>query len=246
MQRNPFLDILAALLPAAEREELIRRYDAEPFVWSAVLGTLEFYLGGKLLLANALASFQAGSDAIANYVVNQMDPQQLASFENRLAVSWSGAVVWLTWALQPMTWLLLSIPLVGIARLVAFGVSREAVGEPLVWIALRAAQAVRRLAGAAQRRRRFGPLRPDRVLRGKGSELIVLSCRPKPDWNERITIEIGERFYRLKSVEERRDGDWWVHAHLLQEADPNEIFRGLIRYVPPVLGQTVSRRISRS
>jgi hypothetical protein len=91
---------------------------------------------------------------------------------------------------------------------------------------------VRKLAGAAQRRRRFGPLRSDRVLRGEGSDLVVLSCRPKPDWNERITIEIGERFYRLQRVEERPDGEWWVYAHLLQEADPNEIFRGLIRYVP--------------
>ncbi len=231
--RNPFLDILAALLPAAEREELIRRYGAEPFIWSAVLGVLEFYLGGKLLLANALAYFQTETDKIATYVVEQMDPRQLASFENRLGVFWSGSVVWLSWALHPLTWLLISIPLVGIARLVAFGVNRDAVGEPLVWLGMRVAQAVRRLFSSLERRHRFGPLRPDRLMRGKGSELIVLSCRPKPDWNERITIEIGERFYRLQSVEERRDGAWWVHAHVLQEAHPNEIFRGLIRYELP-------------
>ena len=232
MHRNPFLDLLAALLPAAEREELIRRDGAEPFVWSAILGVLEFYLGGKLLLANAIAYFQTETDKIATYVVEQMDPRQLASFENRLAVTWSGSVVWLSWALHPLTWLLFSIPLVGIARLVAFGVNRDAVGEPLVWLGLRMAQAVRRFFGSLDRRRRFGPLRPDRVLRGKGSDLIVLSCRPKPDWNERITIEIGERFYRLQRVEERRDGAWWAYAHLLQEADPNEIFRGLVRYEP--------------
>jgi hypothetical protein len=232
--RNPLLDVLAALVPAAERDELIRRYDAEPFAWSAVLGIFELYFGGKLLLVNALAYIQTETDRLASYVVAHLDSQPLDTFEKSLAVTWGGSVVWLSWMFQPMTWLLFSIPLVGIARLVAFGVSHDAVGEPLVWAALRAAQGVRRLAGMVQRRRRFGPLRPDRVLHGKGNDLVVLSCRPKPDWNERITIEIGERFYRLQRVEERRFGVWWVHAHLLKEADPNEIFRGLIRYKPSV------------
>ncbi len=233
LARNPFLDILATLLPAQERDELIRRYDAEPFVWSAVLGILEFYFGGKLLLANALSYIQTETDRLATYVVAHLDSQPLDTFEKSLAVTWGGSVVWLAWALRPMTWLLFSIPLVGIARLVAFGVSRDAVGEPLVWLGVRATQALRRLFAKIERRRRFGPLRPDRLLRGKGGDLIVLSCRPKSDWNERITIEINERFYRLQRVEERQDGAWWAHAHVLQEADPNEVFRGLIRYEAP-------------
>ncbi|HEV8580721.1 MAG TPA: hypothetical protein VGX68_16775 [Thermoanaerobaculia bacterium] len=232
MRRNPFLDFLAAVVPAAEREELVRRYGAEPFVWSAILGVLEFYLGGRLLLKNAIAYFQTVTDALAAQVL-ELDPRHLNSFENRVGIFWSGSFVWLSWLLAPLTWLLLSIPLVGIARLVAFGVNHDAVGEPTVWVVVRAAQALRGWIGRLQRRRRFGPLRPDRVLRGRNGALVVLSCRPKPDWNERITIEIGERFYRLQRIEERRDGAWWAHAHLLQEAHPNEIFRGLIRYAPP-------------
>ena len=244
-ERNPFLDILAALVPAAERDELIRRYDAEPFAWSAVLGISELYFGGKLLLVNALSYFQTQTDRLTSYVVAHLDSQPLDTFEKSLAVTWSGSVAWLSWMLQPLTWLLFSIPLVGIARMVAFGVSRDAVGEPLVWIALRAAQAVRRLFGRLHRRHRFGPLRPDRVLHGRDGGLVVLSCRPKPDWNERITIEIGERFYRLQLVEERRYGAWWVHAHVLQEADPNEIFRGLIRYEVPAGGASPANDFSR-
>ena len=95
MQRNPFLDILAALVPAAERDELIRRYDAEPFVWSAVLGILELYFGGKLLLANALAYIQAETDRLTSYVVAHLDSQPLDTFEKSLAVTWSGSLVWL-------------------------------------------------------------------------------------------------------------------------------------------------------
>jgi hypothetical protein len=49
-----------------------------------------------------------------------------------------------------------------------------------------------------------------------------------------VTIEIDERFYRLRRVEERLDGTWWAYAHLLAEAPPSEIIRALIRYIPPV------------
>ena len=65
-----------------------------------------------------------------------------------------------------------------------------------------------------------------------GGGLVVLSCEPKPDWNERVTIEIDERFYRLRRVEERQDGTWWAYAHLLHEAPENEVIRALIRYSP--------------
>lgn len=233
MRRNPFLDVLAAVLPAAERDELIRRHGAEPYGWSAVLGVLEFYVGGRLLFGNALSYFQSATDALTHYVIDEKNLRPLETVEGARAVLLSGSVVWLTWLLRPLTWLLLSIPLVGMARLIAFGVSRDAVGEPLVWLVLRPAQAVLRRWRGLRNRQRFGPLRPDRVLPGRGSELVILSCQPKAEWNERITIEVGERFYRLRRVEERPDRGWLAHAYLLQEADPNEVFRGLVRYEAP-------------
>src|SRR5436309_2037305 len=133
MGRNPFLDLLAALLPAAERDALVRRHGAEPYGWSFVLGLVELYAGLKVLLANAAAAYLGMTSEIADYLLEHVDPRQLDSFSAKLAVTESGTVVWLVWALRPTTWLLLSVPLVGIARLVAFGVSRDAVGEPLVW-----------------------------------------------------------------------------------------------------------------
>jgi hypothetical protein len=230
-RRNPLLDLLAALLPAAEREALVRR-GAEPLGWSILLGLVEFFLGGSLLVADALAFFPPRADAAASRLLEiaEMTPQEIRAHPE---VGHVGAVIWLDWTLRPFTWLLASVAVVGVARLVAFGVSREVVGEPLVWLPVRAAQAVGRLLQGSRDLLRFGPERPDRVVRGPGGGLVVSSCRPKPDWNERITIEIDERFYRLRRIEERQDGTWWVYAHLLQEAAPNEIIRGLIRYTPP-------------
>lgn len=228
-----FFDLLAALLPAREREEMIRRRGVDPYPWSFVLGLGEFLVGGYAVGSNALAYSRAASLAIATYVTEKMDPQQLNDFGNRLAIMESGSLIWLTWVLRPITWLLVSIPLVGIARMIAFGVSRDAVGEPLVWMALRVADGARRLLSRLAFRRRFGPIRPDRLLREPGCDLVVLSSRAKPDWNERVTIEIGDRFFRLLRAEERRDRGWWAHAYLLAEADPNEMIRGLIRYQAP-------------
>jgi hypothetical protein len=226
-------DLLATVLPAAERAELARLYGAEPHRWSLALGFVELFLGAKLLIANGFAYFEAQSAAIAGYVVDHVDPHQLASFDKRLAFTWSGSVMWLTWALRPLTWLLLSITVVGVARLVAFAVDHDAVGEPLVWLGLKVARALRRAAAALRRRQRYGPDRADLLLHERGCDLVVVSCRPKTQWNERITLAIGPRFFRLLAHEERPDRGFTAHAYRLKEADPSEVFRGLVRYEPP-------------
>jgi hypothetical protein len=233
VDRNYFLDLVAAIVPAAEREQLIYRHSAEPAGVSLLLGLAELFLGTRVLWGNALASFQQMSDAMATHVMDKVDPLALSSFDARLAISEGGLVVWLTWALHPFTWLLASIPLVGLARLTAFAVSRDVVGEPFVWVGLRAGQGIARLGRALRERRRFGPLRPDRVVREPGWDLVVLAARPKPEWNERVTLAIGPGFYRLHRVEERPDRRWRAWAFLLKEAEPDEVFRGLLRYDPP-------------
>lgn len=228
MSRNPLLDLLAALLPAQEREALVRR-GAEPLAWSVLLGLVEFFVGGSLLVSDALAYFQPLADEAAGRIM-EMDPRELNASPENKAIGHVGAMIWLMWVLRPYTWLLASLPLVGIARLVAFGVTRDVVGEPLVWAAVRIAQAARRLLHGSQDLLRFGPERPDRVIQEGESDLVILSARPKPAWNERVTIEIGERFYHLRGVEERQDGSWWAYAYLLREMEPNAIIRALVRY----------------
>jgi hypothetical protein len=226
------LDLLAALLPAPERDVLVRR-GADPARWSFVLGLLEIFLGVKLLLDSALAFDQAQSSAIATYLLDKVDPRALNSFEAKLAVTESGAIIWLAWVLRPTTWLLASLPVVGIARLVAFAATGDAFGEPFVWLILRARQLLAVPVRSLRRRSRFGPERPDRVEREPGCGLVVLSGRPKPEWNELVSLEIGGRFYRLLRTEERPDRGWSAHAYLLKEAEPNEVLRGLLRYDPP-------------
>lgn len=223
-----FLDLAAALLPGPEREVLVRR-GAEPAGISFFLGLAELLGGALLLISNALATFQGMADRNADFVVNQMDPRLLNSAAAKFAIVGNGPILWFTWAAHPLTWLLASIPLVGLARLVAFAATRESVGEPLIWLPLRIFQGIGRLLRKSERRVRFGGQRPDKLLR-EGDRLVILSSRPKPDWNDRVTIEVEERFYRLLKAEERQVGHAWAYAYVLAEAEPNEVIRGLVRW----------------
>lgn len=229
---HPLLDLTAALVPAKERFDLERR-GADPLGWSLLLGFVELFLGVVLLIGNAQSYIQPRTEIVAEQAVEMMESGRIETSDQAFGALMSGSVVWLSWALEPLTWLLASVALTGMARLIAFGVSRDVVGEPLVWIGLRIAQSFGGALGASRDQLRFGPERPDRLVREPGSDLVVLSARPKMDWSDRVTIEIEERFYRLRSTEERQDGTWWAYAYVLDEAPSNEIIRALIRYVPP-------------
>src|SRR4029077_13187762 len=127
MQANTLHDLLAAILPAPEREELIRR-GAVPERWSLLFGLVEVFAGVPLLISNALTSFQAIANETAAYLVEHVRPEDFEKAKG--AVISSGPLIWLAWALRPTTWLLASICLTGVARLVSFGVSRGAFWEP--------------------------------------------------------------------------------------------------------------------
>lgn len=219
-------------MPARERFDLERR-GAEPLGWSLLLGFVELFLGVVLLVGSAQSYIEPRARIVSDQAVEMMESGQIQTSDEAFGALMSGSVIWLSWAVQPLTWLLASVALTGTARLVAFGVSRDVVGEPLVWLGLRIAQTMGGLLGASRDKLRFGPERPDQVVREPGSDLVILSARPKPEWSERVTIEIEERFYRLRRVEERQNGTWWVYAYVLEEAPSSEIIRGLVRYVPP-------------
>ncbi len=227
--RHLLLGFLAALLPSPERGRFAGRWGVDPAGPSGFLGLLEFLIGGPVVVANALAFLDAVSRRNAALFVDILENRRLTDAE-KISYGLSGVSNWLQWITQPWVWVLISIPIVGIVRMVAWGINHEASGEPIVWAGIRLWQALQRKLGESRDRLRFGPDRPDRLVGGPANGLTVLSNRPKPEWNPRITIEIDGRFYRLLRVDERQDGAWWVYAHVLGEYPENEVIRGLVRY----------------
>ena len=225
--------LLSALVPGDVRDRLARRYDVDPPGWSCLVGAVELFGGALWLVDDFLVRIRGLVDRQADVVIDHVERSGMDA-DTALAVGWSGAYAWVVWLTSPVTLLVAISTLTGLVRLVAFSLTREAVAEPLVWLGWRLWEAFAvRPARAAAELRRFGPPRPDRLVTLPDGTLVVLAARPRPEWNELIDIEVRERFYRLAYVEERLDGRYHWHAHVLEELPESAVLRGLVRYEPP-------------
>jgi len=220
--------LFAALLPNPERGDFSRRHGGDPAGWSLVLGLAEFLIGGVVMVSNGIDFFQRVAERNAAMFVDKLESATMSTKEVA-GYTLSGVANWFEWLAEPWTWLLFLIPATGLLRLVTYGLHHEAAGEPLVWAGLRLWQLAGRRLGQSRDLLRYGPERPDRIVPSPGG-LIVLACRPKPDWSPLVTVEIREKFYRLLKTEERQDGQWWVHAYVMREMPESEVIRYLIRY----------------
>jgi hypothetical protein len=231
--RQALYGLLGSLLPQPERGELERSRGGNPAAWSFALGIVEFVGGARLLYDDAMRVMVRLVAASSGALFEQLDARASKDFDDWLAFTWSGALGWAAWAVRPWTWVLVSIPAVGLMRVVSYMSNQEAVGEPAVWLVLRLRAWARRRFAAASERRRFGGERADRVLRQADGSLVVLAARPRPEWNERVTIQVGERFYRVAEHRVRYEAGLASYGYTLREEDPNEIIRRLIVYQPP-------------
>ena len=231
---------LAALLPEEPRERLALRHGVDAAAWSALVGVLELFGAGLALVGDFVTQIpRLVDDHTAAFLENTPDPM-LRDSANAQALTLSGFWSWLVWLSQPTVLLLFLVTLTGIVRLTAFAVTREAVSEPLVWLGWHAWRVlVRQPAAAAREQADYGPAkRPDRVLPQPDGGLLVLTSRLRPEWNELVTIQVGERFFRVEDVHERQEGPWRWHAYRLREEHPGVVIRALLLYEPPLSSET--------
>jgi len=228
--RRFFQGLWVALLPAPERQRFARRHLLDAPLWSLMVGFVQGGVGLVLFVLGGLAFTRGVSGDLSRGLLENWEPG-LSTTHFRA----TGLVGWLAWLIWPASWPRAYLALVGLGRCLAFAITREALGEPLLLLALRPLQ--RALRGRERRRREseLGPPRSDR-LSHEGGDLVVLSCRPKPGWDEAATVEIGDRYYRVAGTEERVDGAWKSIAYRLREQDPTSAIRRLVRYRPRPVG----------
>ena len=225
--------LLAALVPEDLRDDLVRRYGVDAPGWSCLLGVVETFGGMLWLVDDFLVRIRGLVDAQADVILAHAERSRLGA-DTALAASWGGMYAWFVWFVHPVTLLVTLSTGTGLVRLVAFWLTREAVAEPVVWAGVRLWQKLAvGPARAAAELQRFGPQRPDRVVPQDDGTLLVLTARPRPEWNELIAIEVDERFYRVAFVEQRLDGRYHWHAHVLEELPESAVLRGLVRYERP-------------
>jgi hypothetical protein len=219
------LGLLSAMLPSPERDRLRRDHGVDPPSSSLTIGIAETAAGALLFLAGGIAWSRGGAGLMSSALLENWWPGlSTTHFQG------TGLIGWLSWFLHPEAWLYGFVGLTGMVRCVAFAATREAVAEPVVWAALRGYQALRRRSWVKERERLLGPPRPDRIVEAPDGSIVVLTCRDKPEWNESVTIEVDERFYRLDGIEDRADGEWQVIAYRLRPQKEGEVFRTLVHY----------------
>ncbi len=222
-----FLSLAAALLPARDRERLRSRYPIDLNGATLFAGLFQLAVGpvwayAFLVYAERLADFQSTAAGM-NVEPNVSMPILMLA----------GPLTFFSYLLTPIGLVLGYIAMTGLLRLIVLATVREPMGDPPLCLVLWGVRSVRRESARRAQLARLGPERPDRILREAGSDLVVISCREKSGWNDLVTIQAGNRFYRLLGVEERQDGPHRAIAYLLSEADENEVVRALVRCEMP-------------
>ena len=218
---------LLALLPSPDRDRLARRTGLDAPLCSLLFGMVQGVVGLGTYMWAGLAFMRASSMGVSMFMLENWRPDLTSAHLG------GGAILsWLVWLIHPVSWPLAYLALVGLLRVCAFAITREAVGEPLVLVVLRTVQAVVRRRDEKKELKALGPPRPDRMRR-KGVGWEIVTCRPKPDWDEIATVEIDDEHYVVTSVRRRDDGPWVSLVYRLAPMHEQAIVRRLVRFERP-------------
>lgn len=213
-----------ALLPSPRREAIARARGVSAARSSAWFGLVQGAIGLFLYMMGYLMFIGAyGAHHQWLLLENWTADLDLATMQS------AGIFGFIAWHMLPHAWVFMYLALVGLVRCVTFLAVQEPVAEPVVALVLWIVGATRHKRAVKSRADKLGPSRPDRVIRdprGEDCDLIVVSSRDKPHWNERITIEIEEGYYRLLRREDRWEEERMVVCFFLAERGEHEVMRG--------------------
>ncbi|MGE0452474.1 MAG: hypothetical protein AB7O37_05240 [Vicinamibacteria bacterium] len=223
----PLLEVLAALLPDPWRTSVAQGLALDA-TRGAVTGALACLLGGGVAL---LVGFIAASRARLDAVAGELSRTSSGAGALTMLDSFTAGGPW-AYFLRPSSLLLAYLAVTGFVRFLHAWTTRQPAPDPALALLIGGTRALMGRHGNRAALARLGPDRPDRLLE-QGRELLVLSSREKPEWNERSTIQVGDGFYRLGSRDERElEGARWI-AYRLVPLEAGIVFRGLVRYEPP-------------
>jgi len=218
---------LLALLPSPERDRLARRTGLDAPLCSFVFGLVQGGVGLTAYLWAGLAFIRASSMGVSMTMIENWRPGL-----SNTDLAGGGVVSWIVWLIHPMSWPLAYAALVGLLRVCAFAITREAVGEPIVLAVLRVVQSAGRRREERREIKTLGPVRPDRV-RKSGAGWEVVTCRPKAGWDEIATVEIDGKHFVVSGVRRRDDGPWVSLVYRLDLMQEQAIVRRLVRFEKP-------------
>jgi hypothetical protein len=132
-------------------------------------------------------------------------------------------------ALNAVTWIIIWFWFEGVVRLLGAAFTDEIVGTLPLWIIDTSFRALRQ----RRQNRHRPPLVPDEVtwLRDAQPEaLMIMSCLPKPTWQDRSTIRFKDEFFKVESS--IVGSGLRPYTYHLRRMQPGEIIRAPENYDP--------------
>ena len=219
---NFFLQSLIAFLPLQYRKVVLRGGEVSrgPAMAS---GAVEVVLAMDLLIHHYFA--------YANHWLSTVPDQVWMggfSAEGEPSLMGLGVFALIGFALQPLTLVLLYFAAEGGSRGLAALLMGEIRGSLPFWLVA----FLQTKAEAWREEKKLGPRITDQVekMLPEENDLRIASCRPKPDWDERVTISYQQMLYEVASQETGSKPRPFVY--FLRPKPEYKVIRALRYYVP--------------
>ncbi len=227
-----FLGFVAALVPSPQNSRLGKAWEVDVGPFSMALGMVEAVVGGLGFLFGGIAAMTGDIKMLNMFLLSNWFPgMSTTHFQG------AGLIALFFWVTNPIALFLAFQGMTGIVRIFTFVTTRNAVGEPIVWLVMRIVAAIRGRIVKTSRKKDLGPLRRDRLVYGKEADLVIFACRERHDWNDAMTLAMGDRFFHLLDVEDRVEGAFHVLAYSFTELDDREVIRRPVKYVDTLEAQ---------
>lgn len=141
-----------------------------------------------------------------------------------------GALGYLSFLLQPSTWLLLYCFAEGVVRAIEGVIHGRHPGLGVVWAVWRIGGWLRRRARAGKTSLSVGPTRPDEIVvlaAGEPIALEIFSVEEKL-WSEMQVVELNGAFYELATCQLVPHGRWKAWRYQFLPLGEGEVIRGSI------------------
>jgi len=215
-----------ALLPAPWRKRVLPDIDLEHAALASTSALTLLCLA--VLIARYIFFFQERIGELGFTVISGGADEALG---DRRVQYGMGAVVLLEYIFQPLTLLLVYFAIESAGRLVAAFVT----GEVVPTLPLQAIEWTRQKMRNEQAKRELGPPIMDVVEARETGEydLRIASCRPRPNWNNLMTVRYQDELYEVVREERAAKPRPWVYV--LRKKPEGKVVRGLHTYAPDEL-----------
>jgi hypothetical protein len=228
------LALVVCVLPRFWRDPIKRRFPNLPLCLATVITgivemTAAFFVGLQEVVGFMESRLKQTAPVLMDHVLkHEVSPQTMHEMYQA-----QGAILWISFILSPLGFLLAFVMSEGAARIVAAVVAKEAWGTLPLWLV----EKVRWLAASLLQRSRRKPLPPDTIVKAGQATLVSIQSAHGYAWDHTTTLRFEGRLYVVDEQSSTQDHER-PYLYRLREAPMGHLIRKLTEYKPTPLDTT--------